>query len=106
MTPCPICGDPVPEGHGRRYCSARCRKAAERRAARDKAAEAFTAAAADIPKTGDRAEVLALLMVAAKLGSVPAMKTLLDELRRDGVDQPAALSIIDELAKRRERPNR
>jgi hypothetical protein len=100
VTPCPICGEPVPEGRGRRYCSPRCRKAAERGRARAKAAEEFAAAAADIPKTGDRAEVLALLMVSAKAGSVMACKILLEELRRDGEVPPT--DFIDELARRRD----
>ena len=104
MNPCLICGEPVPEGHGRRYCGPRCRKAAERGRARAKAAEEFVAAAVDVPKTGDRAEVLALLTVAAKLGSVTACRILLEELRRDGNEGSSReADFIDELAKRRKR---
>jgi len=98
---CPICGEPVPEGHGRRYCSVRCRKAAERQRERDRMTAEFVAAAADIPQTGDRVEVLRLLSVAARLGSITACKILLDELRRDGGGTVPAPSIIDELATRR-----
>jgi predicted nucleic acid-binding Zn ribbon protein len=99
---CPICQEPVPEGHNRTYCGPRCKKAAEVQRRRARRVEEFTAAAADIPKTGDRAEVLALLMVAAKLGSVTAAKILLDELRRDEVIRGDVVpSVIDELASRR-----
>jgi predicted nucleic acid-binding Zn ribbon protein len=96
---CPICGEPVPEGHGRVYCSVRCRKAAERQRVHARQVAEFTAAAADIPRTGDRAEVLRLLTVAARLGSVTACKILLEELRRDG--EVPRRDFIDELATRR-----
>jgi hypothetical protein len=49
----------------------------------------------------DREEVLALLSWAARDGSVIAMKTLLDELRRDAVPDEEVRSVIDELARRR-----
>jgi hypothetical protein len=51
--------------------------------------------------TADRDEVLRLLSWAARDGSVIAMKTLLEELRREGIEEPKAASIIDEIAKRR-----
>jgi hypothetical protein len=82
------------------YCGPRCRRAAERRRLRDRRVQEFTAAAADVPKTGDRAEVLGLLTVAAKLGSVTACKILLEELRRAPED-PGEPSVIDELAAKR-----
>jgi hypothetical protein len=50
-------------------------------------------------------ELRELLMTSVRLGSVPAAKILLEELRRNGGDRSAAPSVIDELAKRRERPS-
>jgi uncharacterized Zn finger protein (UPF0148 family) len=99
---CPVCGEPLVRaktGRPPTYCSIDCR----REAARARRVEAFRAAAASVPKTGDRAEILGLLTVAAKLGSVAAMKLLLEELRR-GVDEPTGKpSVIDELTARRDR---
>jgi hypothetical protein len=49
----------------------------------------------------DRSQILALLTASARLGSVLASKTLLDELRRGGEDGSDAPSVIDELTKKR-----
>lgn len=55
-----------------------------------------------LPEPPDRDEVLRLLGVAARSGSVTAMKALLDEYRRDGDDtETKPTSVIDELAQRR-----
>jgi endogenous inhibitor of DNA gyrase (YacG/DUF329 family) len=96
--PCPICGEPVREGHGRRYCSVRCRRAAERQAAGERAAAAFLETVDGI---ATREQVLELLTAAARGGSVLAAKTLLEELRRDGDGTALPTSVIDELAERR-----
>jgi hypothetical protein len=49
----------------------------------------------------DRDEILRLLSAAARRGNVPAMRLLLEELRRDG-EEHATPSIIDELASKRQ----
>jgi hypothetical protein len=100
---CQVCAKTIPEAHGRRYCSQRCKRRAEGERLRERQVEEFVAAAADVPKTGDRAEVLGLLTVAAKLGSVAAMKLLLEELRRGGDEPTGKPSVIDELAAKRDR---
>ena len=101
MTTCAICGNGFPPKGRQIYCSVSCRKRAEREKAKARRVAEFTAAANGIEPTGDRAEVLALLMVSAKLGSVSAMRILLEELRRDGEVPPT--DFIDELARRRNR---
>jgi hypothetical protein len=78
---CQVCGEPLVKpktGRPPTYCSPKCK----REAARLRRSEVFQAAAADVPRTGDRAEMLGLLTVAAKLGSIQAVKILLDELKQ------------------------
>jgi predicted nucleic acid-binding Zn ribbon protein len=99
---CPVCAKPVPDGtrgQRRRYCSPNCRKRAELEARRLRKIEAFIDAFDGTIAT--RQDVLALLTAAARDGSVMAAKVLLEELRRDDVDQDPASSVIDELARRR-----
>jgi hypothetical protein len=105
---CPICSEPVPYRHGRIYCSVKCRKTAERQRLREKRAAEFVAAyeAAYSPMVtgiGTMSEVRQLLMTAARLGSVEAARVLLAEFRREGAEDSGNASIIDELAKRRNR---
>jgi metal-responsive CopG/Arc/MetJ family transcriptional regulator len=53
-------------------------------------------------EVADRDELLGLLTERARDGHVTAMKTLLDELRRDASnDEHPAASVIDQLAARR-----
>lgn len=55
----------------------------------------------------DRDELLRLLGESARSGSVTAMRTLLEELRRDGIHAeapPVGLSVIDQLARARRSP--
>jgi hypothetical protein len=99
MTTCAVCGNAFPPKGRQIYCSVACRRRAEREKAKERRIAEFTEAASGIEPTGDRAEVLQLLMVAAKLGSVSAAKILLDELRRDAPAHPP--DIIDELLARR-----
>jgi cytochrome c553/transposase-like protein len=66
------------------------------------------AAFAAVEATGTRQEVIELLWLAARRGSVSAMRLLLEELRRDGKKlatggQASAPDFIDELARRRGR---
>jgi hypothetical protein len=49
----------------------------------------------------DREEILDLLGAQARAGHVPAMRLLLEEMRRDGESEEKPGSVIDELAKRR-----
>ena len=82
---CPSCGGPVAparRGQYRVYCSPRCRKRAELDARLERKGAAFAAVAGDAP-IADRDEVLRLLSVAIKRGSVTAARILLEELRRD-----------------------
>jgi hypothetical protein len=48
-----------------------------------------------------RAQILVWLSTAARKGHVPAMRLLLEELRRDAGDQPSTSSVIDELSAKR-----
>jgi hypothetical protein len=100
VSDCPVCGGTVPEGRRHVYCGPRCRKVAERQRLRARRVAEFTEAASGIEPSRDRAEVLQLLMVAARLGSVSAAKILLDELRRDG-PALAPTDFIDEVTRRR-----
>jgi hypothetical protein len=78
-----------------------CRKRAEldKRTARKIAA--FAVVDVDGP-VGTREQLLELAWVAARRGSVSAMRLLLEELRRDGDDDVfASPSIFDELEARR-----
>jgi hypothetical protein len=75
---------------GKRFCGPDCWPSRQSR---------YTASPGEVPETGDRAEILGLLMVAAKRGSVAAMKVLLDELTQEGSPEPK--SIFEELAARR-----
>jgi hypothetical protein len=99
MTPCPVCGKPIPPTSRRTYCSAICRKRAEldRRLLRKLGGPGATGPAADLD------ELMGLLWEAARGGSVAAMGVLLRELRRqEPVEaQDPFSSVIDELAKKR-----
>jgi hypothetical protein len=100
MSTCAVCGNELsqPSTGGRRlYCSVACRRRAERDKAKAERIERFRALVDDV---ADRQEILELLSAAAKMGSVLAAKTLLDELRRDP-GSPGEPSIIDELAAKR-----
>jgi hypothetical protein len=61
------------------------------------------AARAAKPTVATRHEVLVLLSQAARRGHVPAMRLLLEEVRRDGNQDDQASDFIDELATKRER---
>ena len=101
---CPVCGAEVPQDRRRTYCSVRCRRTAEAARRREKAAAPFLAVTGVAP-IADRDELLRLLWVAARNGSVGAMRLLIEEFRRDGDDDRPAepLGSIDEIAARRER---
>ena len=102
---CPKCGQPVPQdgarGQRRVYCSLRCRRKAETVARQQKRAAPFRAV--HVNGIAARHQLLELLTIAARVGSVAAMRLLLEELRRDADDHVlASPSIFDELeAKRR-----
>lgn len=101
MDRCPICSEPVPpakRGQARLYCSPACRKRAELDARRRRTLETFEAAVGDV---ASKEEVLRLLSGAARVGSVLAAKTLLEELRRDGGEIVESSSVIDEISRRR-----
>ena len=57
---------------GKRFCDPDCWPSRQSR---------YAPSPGEVPETGDRAEVLGLLMVAAKRGSVAAMRILLDEAK-------------------------
>ncbi len=59
-------------------------------------------AAGDLPERPDRETLLRALGVRAREGSVPAMRLLLEEYRREAQGERPSGSTIDELAKRRE----
>jgi hypothetical protein len=104
MNACSQCGTEVPEssrGRPRTYCSAQCRKSAEIDRRVEHRVAAFQQA---IGGTPTREELVQMLWAAARKGSVSAMRALLEELRREPADQPEESGIIDELAKKRERP--
>ena len=78
---------------GKRFCGPDCWPSRQSR---------YAPSPGEVPATGDRAEVLGLLMVAAKKGSVAAMRILLDEAKRAGDGNPLKpRSVIDELASKR-----
>ena len=103
MDSCLICGQPVPPAaHGQRrtYCSPRCRRAAEQAVRQEKRAAPF--ASVEVDEIAARDQLLELMTIAARAGSVAAMRLLLEELRRDGDDHIlAGPSIFDELEARR-----
>jgi hypothetical protein len=83
---CPVCGGEVPpgqRGQRRTYCSTICRKRSELDARLSRKLEPFIG---HLGQIASRVEVLALLSASARGGSVTAAKTLLEELRRDPVD--------------------
>ncbi len=87
---CATCGATFQGRRGRKYCSRPCRPSSR----------PYAPAPGEIPQTGDLAEVLALLWVAAHKGSVAAMRMLRDEMK--GTETPnRPASVIDMLAKRR-----
>ena len=57
--------------------------------------------AGDLPERPDRETLLRALGVRAREGSVPAMRLLLEEYRREGHGDEKFDSAIDELARRR-----
>jgi len=85
---CETCGSRFEASRRRRFCSRPCRPS-ER---------PYAPAPGEVPATGDRAELTALLWHAARKGSVQAMQAL-----RAEVASPGTRSIIDELADRREK---
>jgi hypothetical protein len=100
---CPICSTPVPpgaRGQRRLYCGPEHRKLAELDARRRRKLERFEDAVSEV---ATRDDVLVLLSAAARTGSVMAMKTMLEELRRDG-GQVASSTVIDELTAKRMTP--
>lgn len=100
---CAVCGDPL-----RRNAHGLLRADVPETAELDKREALKIAAFAAVEATGTRQEVIELLWLAARRGSVSAMRLLLEELRRDGKKlatggQASAPDFIDELARRRGR---
>lgn len=99
MKTCAVCGGDLGPGNPRRvYCGPRCRKRAELDARAATRGAPFADVVVD--EHPSREQLLQLAMVAARAGSVAAMRLLLEERRRDG-DVTTPLSFIDELGKRR-----
>jgi hypothetical protein len=101
MNTCPVCGsDVVQPARGRRrvYCYPTCKQEHDHAVREERRVAAFQQAVGGI---ATREDVIELLWVAARGGSVSAMTALLLELRRKPADPDEGSSVIDELATKR-----
>ena len=96
---CPICGDSVVGGARKIYDSPRCRKQAELDSRATRRIAEFAEAEVD-DQVATREQLLKLATIAARRGSMAAVRLLLEEFRRDG-GSPGKTDFMDELAKRR-----
>ena len=91
---CLTCGNEFTPTRGRRYCSELCWPSRR----------SILAGPDGLAPEGamDREEILALAWAAARRGSVPAMRLLLQEMKSESAETEPR-SVIDELTARRER---